>query len=91
MLLFFFSFTILHRNLFLLEVVIFEHLRLQKVSVVVTREQKELGSSLIRFSVPQIHRHDLGELGLCVGHCDLNLMERIETQSSQQKKLSKFN
>ena len=78
MLLLFFSFTILHRNLFLLEVVIFEHLRLQKVSVVVTREQKELGSSLIPFSIAQMHRHDLGELGVRVGLCDLNLMERIE-------------
>ena len=64
-------------QLFLLEAVIFEHLRLRKVSVVVNRGQQKIGSSLIRFSIAQIHRHDLGELGLCVGHCDLNLMERI--------------
>ena len=44
------------------------------------RGQKELGSSLhvIPFSIVQIHRHDLGELKVRVGHCDLNLMERIE-------------
>ena len=57
---------------------IFEHLRLRKVSVIVNRGQQKIGSSLIRFSIAQIHRHDLGELGLRVGHCDLNLMERIE-------------
>ena len=42
------------------------------------RGQKELGISLTPFSIVQIHRHDLGELEVRVGYCDLNLMERIE-------------
>ena len=57
---------------------IFEHLRLRKVSVIVNRGQRKIGSSLIRFSIAEIHLHDLSELGVRVGHCDLNLMERIE-------------